>query len=114
MVNYGYNEDQDSERIKIKQRSSLCAGLGDNTGTQSRGIEEKDIIEEVEDPSHCVVHCFGTEFSFDTLCCILDNFYLKFYLLKYFLLFEELSFEVFVIIIGWISGIYIYQNKNKK
>ena len=88
--------------------------MGDNIGTQSRGVEEKEIIEEVEDPSHGVVHCFGTEFSFGTLCCILDNLYLKFYLLKYFLLFEEWSFEVFVIIIGWISGIYIYQNKNKK
>lgn len=38
MVNYGYDEDQDSERMKIKQRSSLCAGLGDNTGTQSTGV----------------------------------------------------------------------------
>lgn len=75
MVNYGCDEDQDSEGIKIKQRSSLCAALGDNTGTQSRGVEEKEIIEEVEDPSHCVVHYFGTELSFGTLCCILDNLY---------------------------------------
>ena len=44
MVNYGYDEEQDSERIKIKHRSNLCARLGDNIGTQSRGVEEKEII----------------------------------------------------------------------